>query len=331
VSPCPVNWKFHNGVFKFAQVARLRFYNVLMLPDIDSLALFVRAAEMQNLTRAAQASFITVPAASRRLGLLEHQFKAQLFERHSRGMQLTPAGEHLLKHAREVIASVNRMRAEMGNYAQGRHTVMRVLGNTSAMAQFLPSDIARFQANNESIRVLLEESWSDEVVRRVRTGEADVGVVVEGCDVEGLWTQPYRTDQLAVVMRVDDSIAKQKKLAFSDLADRDLVGLESGSTLTRLIAEQAQALERPMALRVQVRSFEAVCRAVQARLGVGILPLAAARGLAETLKLRAIALSDEWASRRMLVCLRAEPGENDPLAKLAQHLVDAAKRPAEDE
>ncbi|NBQ06625.1 MAG: LysR family transcriptional regulator [Betaproteobacteria bacterium] len=60
-----------------------------MLPDIDSLALFVKAAEMRNLTRAAEASHITVPAASRRLSLLEHQFKAQLFERHSRGLQLT--------------------------------------------------------------------------------------------------------------------------------------------------------------------------------------------------------------------------------------------------
>ena len=74
-----------------------------MLPDLDSLALFVQAAEMGNLTRAAEASHITVPAASRRLSLLEHQFKAQLFERHSRGLQLTPAGEHLLQLTREVI------------------------------------------------------------------------------------------------------------------------------------------------------------------------------------------------------------------------------------
>ena len=95
-----------------------------MLPDLDSLALFVRAAEMANLTRAAEASHITVPAASRRLALLEHQFRAQLFERHSRGLQLTPAGDHLLKHAREVIASVNHMRAEMVNYASGRNAVV---------------------------------------------------------------------------------------------------------------------------------------------------------------------------------------------------------------
>jgi len=77
-----------------------------MLPDIDSLALFVRVAEMRNLTRAAEASFITVPAASRRLSLLEHQFKAQLFERHSRGMALTPAGDRLLSLASDVVFGV---------------------------------------------------------------------------------------------------------------------------------------------------------------------------------------------------------------------------------
>ena len=98
-----------------------------MLPDIDSLALFVRAAELGNLTRAAEASHITVPAASRRLSLLEHQFKATLFERHSRGLQLTPAGDHLLRLAREVVAGVHQMRAEMANYASGQHAVLRVL------------------------------------------------------------------------------------------------------------------------------------------------------------------------------------------------------------
>ena len=100
----------------------------------------MKAAELRNLTRAAEARFITVPAASRRLSLLEHQFKAQLFERHSRGLELTPAGEQLLTHAREVTAKVTLMRAEMNNYASGSHAVIRLLGNTSAMAQFLPHD-----------------------------------------------------------------------------------------------------------------------------------------------------------------------------------------------
>ncbi len=75
-----------------------------MLPDIDSPAPFVRAAELRNLTRAAEASLIRVPGASRRQSLLEHPFKARLFERHSRGLDLTPAGGRLLVLARDVVA-----------------------------------------------------------------------------------------------------------------------------------------------------------------------------------------------------------------------------------
>lgn len=290
-----------------------------MLPDIDSLALFVKAAELHNLTRAAEACFITVPAASRRLSLLEHQFKAQLFERHSRGLQLTPAGEHLLKHAREVIASVIHMRAEMGNYASGRNAVLRVLGNTSAMAQFLPSDVAQFQARNEQVRIVLEESWSDEVVRRVRSGDADLGVVVEGGDTEGLWCQPYRSDRLAALLPMDDPL-EGTTVPFADLVERDLVGLEASSTLTRLLTSKAELQMQAMALRVQVRSFEAVCRAVQAQLGIGILPLAAARGFAQSMQLKVLPLSDDWALRGMQICMRSRPAQQTPLGQLAMHL-----------
>ncbi len=295
-----------------------------MLPDLDSLALFVRAAEMRNLTRAAEASFITVPAASRRLSLLEHQFKSQLFARHSRGLELTPAGEQLLLLAREVIATVNHMRAEMANYTQGSRSVLRIHGNTSAMTQFLPADVATFQQAEPDVRIVLEECWSEDAIKRVRGGEIELGVIVEGADVGGLHVRPYRGDQLAAVVREDDPVPTDG-LKFADLLERDLVGLEGSSTLTRLLAEQAALMMRAMVLRVQVRSFEAVCRAVEARLGVGVLPMTAARSFAPAMNLKVLPLQDEWAMRRMNLISRSEPAAGSPLAQLMQHLERCAQ------
>jgi DNA-binding transcriptional LysR family regulator len=291
-----------------------------MLPDLDSLALFVRAAELRNLTRAAEASLITVPAASRRLSLLEHQFKAQLFERHSRGLELTPAGERLLLLAREVIASVHHMRAQMSNYGRGQQSVLRVLGNTSAMTQFLPGDIAAFAPGNPEVRVVLEESWSEDAVRRVRSGEVDLAVIVQGPEVGDLHTAPYRHDQLAVVMRTDDPLASQKPLAFADVLERDMVGLEGNSALTRLLEAQAAQRMRPIALRVQVKSFESVCRAVEAKLGIGVLPLTASRSIAAALNLTVEPLSDAWALRAMCIVTRGQPRPASPLDALVTHL-----------
>ena len=76
----------------------------------------------------------------------------------------------------------------------------------------------------------------------------------------------------------------------------------------------------PMALRVQVRSFEAVCRAVEATLGIGVLPLAAVRSFAGTMGLTVEPLADAWALRAMRLCTRREPEAMSALGALVGHL-----------
>jgi len=225
-----------------------------------------------------------------------------------------------------VIASVNHMRAEMANYTQGSRSVLRLHGNTSAMTQFLPGDVAGFQVKHPDIRLVLEECWSDDAVRRVRSAEIDLGVIVEGADVEGLFARPYRSDQLAAVVRQDQAIP-QDGLMFADLLGQDMIGLDGGSTLTRLLEAQAAQLMRAMVLRVQVRSFESVCRAVEARLGIGILPLAAAHSFAPAMNLRVVPLNDSWALRQMSLVVRTEPAPGSPLALLLEHLEACARQP----
>jgi DNA-binding transcriptional LysR family regulator len=316
------------GCISYPLFNALHPHNFAMLPDLDSLALFIRAAEERNLTRASESSAITVPAASRRMALLEHQFKTQLFERHSRGLELTAAGEQLLVLAREVLASVHHMRAEMTNYGSGRTAVLHIHGNTSAMAQFLPADIASFQPKRPDIRLVLRECWSADALRKLRSAEIDLGVVVEGADINGLVAVPYRHDQLAAVGLESSNLPE--RVSFSELLDHDLVGLEGGSTLTRLLEAKATSLIKPMALRVQVRSFEAVCRAVEAGLGVGVLPLQAARGAAQSMKLKVVPIVDAWASRRMLLVTRSPASPGTPLGALVVHLQQCASDAGED-
>ena len=76
----------------------------------------------------------------------------------------------------------------------------------------------------------------------------------------------------------------------------------------------------PVTIRVQVRSFEAVCRAVQSGFGVGVLPINAAQGFAIAMGLRVIPLTDEWAAREMIICVRNRPQPDSPLGQLVSHL-----------
>ena len=291
-----------------------------MLPDIDSLALFVRAGELRSLTKAAEASHIGLAAASRRIALLEHRFRTPLLERSSRGVELTPAGMALLPRAKALLVEINQMQAEMRDHADGRKGALRILANTSVMTETLPDDIAGFGRDNPDIRLLLEERWSTEIVRGINGAEADVGIIVEGANTDGLETIVYGTDRLAVVMPADHPLARRPQMRFVDVLDDDLIALESSSAMMRLLTEQAVIAERTLHLRVEVRSFEAVCRMVQAGLGLGLLPYQAASVLGKGLGLSVRPLTEDWAERRMILCVKKERMSNPSVAKLLAYL-----------
>jgi len=143
-------------------------------PDLGSLALFVRIAEMHSITRAARASHIALAAASRRIQQLEEQLGAQLLRRSARGVELTPAGTAVLARAHEMLSKVDEMRAEVSDYSKGAKGIVRIHANASALAQYLPGDLASFSAAHPEIKVALEEERSTAIVEAVRKGSADV-------------------------------------------------------------------------------------------------------------------------------------------------------------
>ena len=292
-----------------------------MLPDIDSLALFVRAAELRSLTKAAEASHIGLAAASRRMALLEHRFKTALLERSPRGVELTSAGASLLPHAKALLLEINEMQAEMRDHADGRKGALRILANTSAMTESLPADLAAFSRLNPDVRLAVQELWSSDIVRSLQAGMADVGIVVEGISTEGLETRTYRTDRIAVVMLASHPLATAAEMSFAEVLDDDLIALESGASMMRLLTEQAVSEQRTLHLRVQVRSFEAVCRMVQAGMGIGFLPFEGASLMSQALGLVVRPLKEAWAERNMLVCVKKERAANASIAKLVDYLV----------
>ena len=302
-----------------------------MLPDIDTLALFVRAAELRSLTKAAEASHMGLAAASRRMALLEHRFRTTLLERSSRGVDLTPAGIALLPRARALLVELNLMQAEMSDHANGRKGALRILANTSVITDTLPNDLAAFAHHNPDVKVIVQERWSEEIVRALQAAEGDVGIVVEGTPVDGLETYPYCQDRLAVVMPHGHALASFEMLKFNDVLDDELITLEGVSSMTRLLAAQAVIAQKTLQLRIQVRSFEAVCHMVEAGLGLGLLPEQAASVLAKGLDLAVRPFSDPWAVRRMLLCTRKDRASLLSVSKLIGFLCHRGHLPEENE
>lgn len=292
-----------------------------MLPDLVSLALFVRVAEARSITKAAEASHIALAAASRRISLLEHHYGVKLLERTARGVDLTPAGRALAHRARLMLSQADQLKSELDEYASGGRGHVRIQASESAISQFLPDDLATFSAIAPQVAIALEERFSGEIVQALREGATDIGVIMEGTPTEGLECFEYRSDQLVAVVPRKHPL-RSRRVRFSALLDHEFVALESATAITRLLIDQAAVARKPLRARIQVHSFAALCKMIEAGLGVGVLPEGAAKPFAAAKQLRLVKLEDAWARRRMYVCVRSY----ESLPGIARRLVDHLQR-----
>src|SRR4026207_2385343 len=102
-----------------------------MLPDLVSLALFIRVAKARSITKAAEASHISLAAAGRRLSLLEHHYGVKLLNRTAGGAGLTPAGRVVVHRARQILSQVDQLESDLSEYASGGKGHVRIQASAS--------------------------------------------------------------------------------------------------------------------------------------------------------------------------------------------------------
>lgn len=295
--------------------------------DLTSLQLFVAVCELGSIGRAAEREYIAASAVSKRLSDLEAALGTPLLYRHTRGVNLTPAGQTLLHHARSALFGLEKMQAELSEYADGVRGHVRMHANISAIVQFLPEDLGTFAQEHPQVKIDLQERLSSEVARAVHEGAADIGV----CSTQGLALghqlaqRPYRRDELVLVAPRRHPLAKEKALAFEDTLAFDHVGLHSDSSIYVAMREAAAAAGRTVRLRIQVTGLDAMCRMIHNGLGVGVMPRRAFELMRGVGDLTCIRLADPWAVREINLLAR----DFDALPLTARMLVEHLQARAE--
>ena len=282
-----------------------------MRPDLDDLRLFRHIAEAGSITAGAQRAHTALAAASTRLRDIEATLGTRLMERSRQGVTLTPAGHALLAHAQELLGRAERMQEDLASYADRAGGHVRLLSNTNAITEFLPEPLGRFLAAYPGTTVDLQERLSNEIVGLVAQGVADIGIVAGTVETGSLNVVPFRSDRFVIVAPQGDPLEQSDSVAFIDILHRDLVGLDQTSALQRFLTGRAQRAGRRLRLRVQLRSFDAICLLVEAKVGIGIVPETTARRALRTMSLKIVPLQDDWARCDLHLCIR-DQGELAP-------------------
>ncbi|MDO9434396.1 LysR family transcriptional regulator [Hydrogenophaga sp.] len=273
--------------------------------DIVNLRLFVAIASSGSLTKAAEGFPIALAAASARVKALEESVGARLLERTSRGVSLTPAGEIFLNRAMAILKETAGLREDLIHLRRGASGVIRLQANTNAINEFLPNLLAGFLALHHQVDIQMLEHTSQDIVHGVDSGDADLGIIAGNVSTRGLEVYPFRNDRLVAITSQNHKLTlRGDHLRFHQLLDFEFIGLGDRASIQVWLAKQALLLGQTMRMRIQVGSFDAVTRMVEAGVGISIIPESSARRLHNNTNIRIVHLDEEWADRALKIVVR---------------------------
>ncbi|MBB1629798.1 LysR family transcriptional regulator [Cupriavidus sp. UME77] len=293
--------------------------------DFADLRLFARIAEEENLSRGAKKAFLSPAAASARLKSLEEQLGTRLFYRESRGLALTPAGERLLRHARVIERQFEHVRSDFEEFSKDSVGHIRIFANTTAVTEFMPEVLSRFMAERPAVTVDLQERLTRDIIRGVLDGSADLGIISGPVNPEGLEVVHFSTDKLVLATPVGHPLSQKSKVSLADTLEYEHVSLHEGSTLHAFLTDLLHEQRRKLQIRIQIRSFEAMCRMIEAGVGIGVVPLSAALRHRQTMKLAIVELDDPWVIRERAVIVRELQGLPGCARALIDELISVAQ------
>ena len=290
--------------------------------DLVSLRLYVAVVDAGSLTAGAGRFGISLAATSKRIAELEQHCGFTLLQRGQRGVSATANGQVLHRLAIEVVARLEQMVLEIDDLRTGASGHLRLWANPSAFGGFLPRLLSAYAEQHPDVRIDLEDALSEDAVRAVQKGVAELAVIGDNVPCEDLETFACNVDRLVLLVPAEHAMAEATSVRLERVLDHDLITLARTASLTRKVMAAAEGLGCTVRIRVQVRSFDSMCRMVACGLGLAILPRAAAVLYAEALALRIVALEGLDVQRRLLVAMRSR----SLLSPAAAALVDMIER-----
>ncbi|NUS90911.1 MAG: LysR family transcriptional regulator [Nocardia sp.] len=244
--------------------------------ELQQLRYVLAVAETNNFTRAAQRCLVVQSALSHQIARLEKELGAKLFERTSRRVRLTPAGEAFLPAARLCLDAAERAAAEAAaavGEVRGRLAVGLI---PSVTAVDLPDALREFRARYPHVRISLRVGASDELTAQVREGVLDVAFLglPTTAQPHGVAGRELARDRLVAVVAPEHPLAREISVDLSRLCTETFVDLPAGTAgrAQSDLAFTAAGLDRDVAF--EVSSADYIARLVEKDLGVAMLPAA---------------------------------------------------------
>jgi LysR family transcriptional regulator, low CO2-responsive transcriptional regulator len=237
---------------------------------LRQLKVFESAARHLNYTRAAEELFLTQPAVSMQVKLLEKQLGLALFEQLGKRIHLTEAGQEVLGYARRVTQQLDELESVL-NRLKGLSGGKLVISVATTANYFIPTLLGTFSRRYPDVTVSLDVTNRETLLQQLAENTVDLIIMGQPPTEADVEAESFMENPLVIVAPPQHPLVGQKKIPLKRLQDEVFLVREPGSgtrsAMERFFTERKIQLKTGM----EVGSNEAIKQSVQAGLGLGLL------------------------------------------------------------
>ncbi len=234
---------------------------------------FKTVAEFGSFTRAAERLKVAQPALSLSIRELERELNLRLFDRTTRRVELTAAGREFLQSADKLLADLDRAVRDARDLSEKKRGRIVIAAPPLLAAMIVPAAIADFNAAFPGIDVGLVDARNDQILDRLRAGEADLAIGTFDERADGIRREVLAQDALALFCAPFSALAKKRRVRWADLRDQKLIMLTRDSSIRalteRTLAQAGLEAGKPL---YEVSQITTAVMLAEAGLGVTVLP-----------------------------------------------------------
>jgi DNA-binding transcriptional LysR family regulator len=238
------------------------------------LRYFIAVAEERHFGRAAQRLHMAQPPLSQQIKQLEEQLGTPLFERTTRKVELTAAGELLLERGRRILQDLEELESDVAQVGAGAAGVLRIGLSGSATYQLLPTLVRKVRRELPALKLTVHgEMLTPQMVADLEEGRLDVAVLRPPVNSPEIELAFLEQDRLVAALPADSPWAEHAQLDLSELADEPFVGYPADSVVTRIFREACRQEGFTPRVVQEASETSTLLSLVAAGMGVALVPM----------------------------------------------------------
>ena len=258
--------------------------------NLRDLQYLIAVAETQHFGRAAERCFVSQPTLSGQIKKLEQELGVDIFERSNRSVEITPAGEQILAHARLIMEQADAIRQLAQSYHDPVAGPLRVGAIPTISPYLMPLILNPLQHKHPKMRLIISEEQTDTLLKRLHQHEIDAAILATEHSDHDFASFPLYREPFWLAYPPDHPFYTKEEITQQDLDASELLLLAEGHCLAQQAMEVCHIRERQQQhemANLRASSLETLMQLVAAGYGTTLVP--------------ALALTGSWVSGRGII------------------------------